>query len=69
MGNLRWNIFNGLVNLCPIDFKRNIFFKLKIFLAFILLLHVQSEAQLPFQNPQLSTQERAKDLVSRLTLE
>ena len=69
MGNLRWNIFSGPVNLCPIDFKRNIFFKLKIFLAFILLLHVQSEAQLPFQNPQLSTQERAKDLVSRLTLE
>ncbi len=69
MENLRCNIFNGLVNLCPIDFKRNIFFKLKIFLAFILLLHVQSEAQLPFQNPQLSTQERAVDLVSRLTLE
>jgi beta-glucosidase len=49
--------------------KRNVPLNFALLFVFIFLLHTLGEAQLPFQNPQLSTQERAKDLVSRLTLE
>jgi beta-glucosidase len=49
--------------------KRNVHLKLIILFVFTILLHTHTEAQLPFQNPQLNTDERAKDLVSRLTLE
>lgn len=37
--------------------------------AFIFLFAGQLLAQLPYQNPELSTEERAKDLLNRLTLE
>jgi len=36
---------------------------------FVLLTTVQVNGQLPYQNPALSSEERAKDLLSRLTLE
>jgi beta-glucosidase len=49
--------------------KRNVPLKLVTLFVFTILLNIQSEAQLPFQNPQLNTQQRIKDLVSRLTLE
>lgn len=44
--------------------KKGIFF----FTAFLITLHVTAQ-QLPFQNPELSMEARAKDLISRLTLE
>jgi beta-glucosidase len=43
--------------------------KKKIFTALVLMISVQLMAQLPYQNPNLSSEERAKDLLSRLTLE
>ncbi|WP_372776165.1 xylan 1,4-beta-xylosidase [Mangrovibacterium sp.] len=44
--------------------------KIKLILVFCLLVSVNSWAQqYPFQNPNLSSEERAKDLISRLTLE
>ena len=43
--------------------------KKEVLFAISLLISVQLLGQLPYQNPGLSSEERAKDLISRLTLE
>ncbi|HPT43808.1 MAG TPA: glycoside hydrolase family 3 protein, partial [Paludibacteraceae bacterium] len=43
--------------------------KRSIVLPFLLLAFVANSQTYPFQNPNLSSDERAKDLISRLTLE
>jgi beta-glucosidase len=39
------------------------------FLLFFIVISINAKAQLPYQNPNLSSEERAKDLIGRLTLE
>jgi len=39
------------------------------FLLFFIVISINTKAQLPYQNPNLSSEERAKDLIGRLTLE
>jgi beta-glucosidase len=41
----------------------------KIFLLLFILISINVKAQLPYQNPNLSSEQRAKDLLSRLTLQ
>src|SRR6187551_2180316 len=41
----------------------------KIFLLLFILISIDVKAQLPYQNPNLTSAERAKDLIGRLTLE
>ena len=41
----------------------------KFFLLFFIVTSINVKAQLPFQNPNLTSAERAKDLIGRLTLE
>src|SRR5512144_1027493 len=43
--------------------------KVKFALALLLLSTYSFAQQLPYQNPNLSSEERAKDLISRLTLQ
>ena len=43
--------------------------KVKFFFALLILSAYSFAQQLPYQNPNLSSEERAKDLISRLTLE
>ena len=43
--------------------------KIKLLITLSLLISAQLWGQLPYQNPNLSSDERAKDLISRLTLE
>lgn len=43
--------------------------KKRLILAVITMMSLASFAQLPYQNPKLSSQQRAEDLVDRLTLE
>ena len=43
--------------------------KIKLLFVVSLLISAQLWGQLPYQNPNLSSDERAKDLISRLTLE
>lgn len=38
-------------------------------LLFFIVISINAKAQLPYQNPNLSSEERAKDLIGRLTLE
>jgi beta-glucosidase len=38
------------------------------FLLFFIVISIHAKAQLPYQNPNLSSEERAKDLIGRLTL-
>lgn len=40
----------------------------KFFLLLFIVISINSKAQLPYQNPNLSSAERAKDLIGRLTL-
>ena len=42
--------------------------ELSLLICFLFFLNLQAQ-QLPYQNPNLSSEERAKDLISRLTLE
>jgi len=42
--------------------------ELSLLISFLFFLNLQAQ-QLPYQNPNLSSEERAKDLISRLTLE
>ena len=39
------------------------------FMLFFIVISINTKAQLPYQNPNLSSEERAKDLIGRLTLE
>lgn len=41
----------------------------KFFLLLLIVISISAEAQLPFQNSHLTSAERAKDLIGRLTLE
>jgi beta-glucosidase len=48
---------------------KSIYISTKIFLLLFILISINVKAQLPYQNPNLSSEQRAKDLVSRLTLQ
>jgi len=55
--------------ICQIP-RRSLILGISFFSLFILLSPVAMHGQTyPFQNPELSSQERARDLISRLTLE
>ena len=41
----------------------------KFFLLLFIVISINAKAQLPYQNPNLTSAERAKDLIGRLTLE
>jgi beta-glucosidase len=48
---------------------KSILLSKKIFLLLFILISIDVKAQLPYQNPNLTSAERAKDLIGRLTLE
>jgi beta-glucosidase len=48
---------------------KSIYISTKIFLLLFILISINVKAQLPYQNPNLSSEQRAKDLLSRLTLQ
>ena len=47
--------------------KRTLIIKVMLFIV-VILSSINAKAQLPYENPALSSEERAKDLLSRLTL-